>query len=218
MDILKKDGTLRFFGEWFGRPGDNFHRPISAEISENVLVILFDGGENAPFTTRLVLSTSRTIFTSKAPQKLFGNGIITAENNLPKTFADAYMNAYPRTITRWNCADFEKGGGVYLNLLFLCSQNKRRSFTAEKLFDGCNGHNARSAGTENNARIKVTAGLIGWADVIFCMEKKHLQRIREKYADALAGKQVITLNIPDDYEFMDEELQELLLSAVCEYL
>lgn len=105
-----------------------------------------------------------------------------------------------------------------MNLLFLCSQNKRRSLTAEKLFDGYNGHNARSAGTENNARIKVTVGLIGWADVIFCMEKKHLRRIREKYADALAGKQVATLNIPDDFEFMDEELQELLLSCVCEYL
>lgn len=105
-----------------------------------------------------------------------------------------------------------------MNLLFLCSQNKRRSLTAEKLFDGYNGHNARSAGTENNARIKVTAGLIGWADVIFCMEKKHLRRIREKYADALAEKQVITLNIPDDYEYMNEELQELLLSCVNEYL
>lgn len=105
-----------------------------------------------------------------------------------------------------------------MNLLFLCSQDKRRSLTAEKLFDGYNGHNVRSAGTESNSRIKVTAGLIGWADVIFCMEKKHLRRIREKYADVLAGKQVITLNIPDDYEYMDEELQELLLSAVDEYL
>ena len=36
------------------------------------------------------------------------------------------------------------------DLLFLCSQNKRRSLTAEKLFDGQNGHQARSAGTDNN--------------------------------------------------------------------
>lgn len=105
-----------------------------------------------------------------------------------------------------------------MNLLFLCSQNKRRSLTAEKLFDGYNGHNARSAGTESNSRIKVTAGLIGWADVIFCMEKKHLRRIREKYPETVSEKQAITLNIPDDYEYMDEELQELLLSAVDEYL
>lgn len=48
-----------------------------------------------------------------------------------------------------------------MHLLFLCSQNKRRSLTAEKLFDGQDGHQARSAGTENNARIKLTPGLIG---------------------------------------------------------
>lgn len=105
-----------------------------------------------------------------------------------------------------------------MNLLFLCSQNKRRSLTAEKLFDGHNGHSAHSAGTENNARVKVTAGLIGWADVIFCMEKKHLRRIREKYAEELCSKKTVCLNIPDDYEFMDEELRELLLSAIDEYL
>jgi len=29
-------------------------------------------------------------------------------------------------------------------LLFLCSQKKRRSLTAEKIFDGYNGHEARS--------------------------------------------------------------------------
>ena len=105
-----------------------------------------------------------------------------------------------------------------MNLLFLCSQNKRRSLTAEKLFDGYNGHTARSVGTESNARVKVTAGMIRRADVIFCMEKKHLRRIREKYADELRGKETVCLNIPDDFEFMDEELQELILSTVDEYL
>ena len=63
-----------------------------------------------------------------------------------------------------------------MHLLFLCSQNKRRSLTAEKLFDGYNGHQARSAGTETNSRVKVTPGLIGWADSIFCMEKKHMKK------------------------------------------
>ena len=105
-----------------------------------------------------------------------------------------------------------------MNLLFLCSQNKRRSRTAEKLFDGYHGHRARSAGTEQNARIKVTPGLLGWADLIFCMEKKHLRRITEKYADIISGKKVICLYIHDDYGFMDPELQELLKSQVSEYL
>ena len=64
-----------------------------------------------------------------------------------------------------------------MNILFVCSQNKRRSLTAERLFDRVNGHNVRSAGTENNARIKVTAGMIGWSDLVFCFEKKHLRRL-----------------------------------------
>ena len=58
-----------------------------------------------------------------------------------------------------------------MNLLFICSQNKRRSLTAEKIFNGYNGHRAYSAGTESNSRIKVTPGLLKQADIIFCMEK-----------------------------------------------
>ena len=72
-----------------------------------------------------------------------------------------------------------------MNLLFFFILNKRRSLTAEKIFDGQNGHMARSAGTEKNARIKVTPGILGWADIIFCMEKKHLRRIKEKYPDRI---------------------------------
>ena len=105
-----------------------------------------------------------------------------------------------------------------MNILFLCSQNKRRSLTAEKIFDGVNGHNVRSAGTEKNSRIKVTPGLIGWANLIFCFEKKHLRRLQEKYPEELYGKKTVTLNIYDEYEYMDEELQEILRDYVEEYL
>lgn len=105
-----------------------------------------------------------------------------------------------------------------MKLLFLCSRNKQRSLTAEKIFDGYNGHIARSAGTESNARIKVTEGLLGWADIIFCMEKKHYRRIMEKYADIIAGKKVICLHISDEYQYMEEELIEILKSATDGYL
>jgi len=105
-----------------------------------------------------------------------------------------------------------------MKLLFVCSQNKRRSLTAEKIFDGYNGHEARSAGTESNARIKVTSGLLGWADIIFCMEKKHLRRIKERYSDMVINKKVICLYISDDYDFMDRELVEMLRSCVYNYI
>ena len=103
-------------------------------------------------------------------------------------------------------------------LLFVCSRNQWRSPTAEKVFDGVNHLQARSAGTEPGARIKVTAGHIGWADLVFVMEKKHLRRLQEKFSDELSVKRVICLNIPDDYQFMQPELVELLQSAVPPYL
>ena len=101
-----------------------------------------------------------------------------------------------------------------MKILFLCSQNKKRSLTAEKIFNGVNGHTVRSAGTEKNARIKVTPGIIGWADIIYCMEKKHVRRIKDRYNELLIKKEVICLNIPDEYEFMDDELVSLLESMV----
>ena len=100
-----------------------------------------------------------------------------------------------------------------VKMLFICSQNKKRSLTAEKVFNKA-PNEARSAGTETNARIKVTPGLLGWADVIFCMEKKHVRRIKEKYGDIVAGKKIVCLHIPDDYEYMDESLVTLLESSV----
>ncbi len=126
-----------------------------------------------------------------------------------------------RKLLNWHTSNYYNNSAKkveHMKLLFLCSQNKRRSLTAEKIFDGYNGHEARSAGTENNARIKVTSGLLGWADIIFCMEKKHLRRVKEKYPDCIIDKKVICLFISDDYDFMDRELIEILMSNVEEYI
>jgi predicted protein tyrosine phosphatase len=103
-------------------------------------------------------------------------------------------------------------------LLFVCSRNRWRSPTAEKLFDGVDGIQARSAGTEPGSRIRVTAGHLGWADVIFAMEKKHLRRLRAKFADELMSKPVICLHIPDDSQFMQPELVALLQATVTTHL
>lgn len=103
-------------------------------------------------------------------------------------------------------------------LLFICSRNRWRSPTAEKIFDGLDGIQARSAGKEAGARIKVTAGHIGWADFVFVMEKKHLRRLQEKFADELTDKRIVCLNIPDDYQYMQPELVALLESLVPPYL
>ena len=95
-------------------------------------------------------------------------------------------------------------------LLFICSRNKLRSLTAEKLLEGLPQFQIRSAGTQPGARIVVTEGHIGWADLIFCMEKSHVARLRERFSEALQDKPIICLHIPDDYGFMDPELIEEL--------
>ena len=77
---------------------------------------------------------------------------------------------------------------------------------------------ARSAGTENGARIKVTSGHLGWADMIFCMEKKHADRLRDRFSEELVGKKLLTLRIPDDYRFMDPELIERLRTELGQHL
>jgi predicted protein tyrosine phosphatase len=105
-----------------------------------------------------------------------------------------------------------------MKLLFICSQNRRRSLTAERIFDGIDGHLVRSAGTEEGARIRVTPGHLGWADIIFVMEKRHHDRLRTKFRHVLAGKQVICLHIADRYNYMDDALIERLETTVGGYL
>lgn len=103
-------------------------------------------------------------------------------------------------------------------LLFLCSRNQWRSPTAEALFKNHPRYDARSAGTENGARVKVTDCHINWADMIFCMERKHADRLRDRFDTEILGKPLITLRIPDDYVFMDPTLIKLLRSELAAHL
>jgi protein-tyrosine phosphatase len=50
------------------------------------------------------------------------------------------------------------------------------------------------------------------------MEKSHLNKLRQKYPEAMQGKQIVTLLIPDDYELMQPELVEDLWAKVAEYV
>lgn len=108
--------------------------------------------------------------------------------------------------------------GHLTKVLFICSRNKIRSLTAEKLMEGVPGYEARSAGTQPSARIVITEGHIGWADIIFCMEKSHLQKIQDRFREELEGKRVITLHIPDEYAFMGEDLLDELRAKLAGYL
>lgn len=101
-----------------------------------------------------------------------------------------------------------------MNLLFLCSKNQWRSPTAEKIFQKEPGHSVRSRGTSRRARRTVNAQDLQWADLVFVMETKHKQRLRADFPGETKFKQIHVLDIPDDYQYMDPELIELLKSSV----
>ena len=103
-------------------------------------------------------------------------------------------------------------------LLFVCSRNRKRSLTAEKLMEGVPGYEVRSAGTQPGARIVITEGHIGWADIVFVMEKSHLAKLRARFPEGLNGKRVITLHIPDEYEFMQPELLDELHARIAPHI
>lgn len=105
-----------------------------------------------------------------------------------------------------------------MDLLFVCSRNQWRSPTAEEIFKNSQEYQAKSAGTEPSARIKITEKLINWADIIFVMEKKHKDRINQRFASVVDEKELIVLDIPDEYQFMDEELVNLIKLSVSNYL
>ncbi len=104
------------------------------------------------------------------------------------------------------------------HLLFICSQNKLRSPTAEVVFSQYERIEAISAGTNNDAETPVSADLIDWADIVFVMEKAHRNRIAGRFKVWLRDKRVVVLGIPDDYDFMDPELVRLLEARVPRHL
>ena len=104
------------------------------------------------------------------------------------------------------------------NLLFICSQNKLRSPTAEAVFAGMPGIDVDSAGLNHDAIVSLTPEQVEWADLIFVMEKEHRNKLNRKFKRHLNGQRVIVLGIPDNYDCMDPALVELLKAKVTPFL
>lgn len=105
-----------------------------------------------------------------------------------------------------------------IRALFICSQNKLRSPTAEQVFSSWANVEADSAGLGNGAITVLSPDQIAWADVIFVMEKIHGSRLNVKFRKHLHGKRVVCLDISDDYAFMQPELIMLLEARAGRFL
>lgn len=103
-------------------------------------------------------------------------------------------------------------------ILFLCSQNKLLSPTAEAVFAGHPTVEVDSAGLNNDAEVPLSEEQVEWADLILVMETVHRNRLNRKFGKSLAGKRIAVLNIPDDYDYMDPVLIDLLKQRCAPYI
>ena len=103
--------------------------------------------------------------------------------------------------------------GDYKRVLTVCSANMLRSPTiAHVLASAPYDYNTRSAGTSNIALIPVTDALLFWADEIVCAETEHAISVRNMLMEFDLDKPIVNLGIPDNYEYRDPKLIELIHS------
>ena len=105
-----------------------------------------------------------------------------------------------------------------LKVLFVCTQNRLRSPTAETVFSAYPRLEVRSAGIDAESRVRVDRELLEWADVVFVMERRQRNIIHKKFKDLYQKKRIICLYIPDEYDYMDPALIELLTENVTPHL
>lgn len=101
-----------------------------------------------------------------------------------------------------------------IKLLFLCSRNHWRSPTAEVVYQNDPRVEVRSAGVSASAKRRVSEKLLRWADLVLVMEAAHKRKLREDFPEVFHDLRVEVLDIPDDYEFMDPALIELIKTSV----
>lgn len=106
--------------------------------------------------------------------------------------------------------------GDYKRVLCVCSAGMLRSPTIAHVLSAepwnCN---TRIAGTEPYALTHVTDDLLEWADEIVCADTEHAIYIRSRLMDLALGHKdplIVTLRIPDEYEYRNPELVELINS------
>lgn len=103
-------------------------------------------------------------------------------------------------------------------VLFVCSQARLRSPTAERVFADWPGIETASGGLNHDADCALTPEDVAAADLIFVMENAHRNRLSRRFRQQLGGKRVICLGIPDDYDYMAPELIALLKARVSKFL
>jgi predicted protein tyrosine phosphatase len=101
-----------------------------------------------------------------------------------------------------------------LKILFVCSVNRMRSATAQKIYEHDDRFQVMSAGTDKSARTVLTEEMLNWSDRVVVMENSHLQFIKMNFPEVSKNKRILCLHISDIYDYMQAELIEVIKTRV----
>jgi len=104
------------------------------------------------------------------------------------------------------------------HVLFVCRLNRHRSATAERIFCKRKDLDVRSAGTEEDARVRVNKHMLDWAHVVFAMDAIQVEALRQMFPGHPALARIICLDIEDVYVFLEPKLVKVLQERVTQYL
>ena len=105
-----------------------------------------------------------------------------------------------------------------MRLLFVCHYNRKRSATAERVFGKDPAHDVRSAGTSEEALVRVNARMLEWADIVFAMDDEQERELARLFPGHSGLAKVVNLHIRDEYHFLDPELVKLLRERTAPHL
>ncbi len=101
-----------------------------------------------------------------------------------------------------------------IRALFISGRARARGPTAAQISAQIRGVRADCGGLSDDADDRLSIEQIEWADIIFIMEPRHKTQLVSKFGGAIRGKQVINLDVPDLYSFMEAELVEILAGKI----
>jgi predicted protein tyrosine phosphatase len=105
-----------------------------------------------------------------------------------------------------------------MRVLFVCHYNRKRSATAERIFGKDPALDVRSAGTSEDALVRVNPRMLDWADVIFTMDAGQQRDMSRMFPQHPGLAKIVCLEIEDVYDFLDPELVALLRERTAPHL
>ncbi len=103
-------------------------------------------------------------------------------------------------------------------VLFVCTQNRVRSLTAQQLYRGRPDLEVQSAGISEYARVPMTQDLFEWADQVFVFSRRQKKALEQRYRESFGQKKVVCLHVADRFEYDRPKLVIKLIDKLGRYL